>query len=255
MNIEIGFNAKLAADDLVAWLKEYGEIAGMRKVIVGNSGGKDCAVVMAACVKAFGVENVLSLMMPNGQQKDIQAAYDLVDFLGIENKVLNIWEDYLHMIQQHESLTGRPISEPARINIAPKIRMTYLTTIGQDLGYRPANTSNASELYVGYCTKWGDMCGDFRPLINYTCNEVILMGLALGLPEKIVLKKPEDGLTGKTDEENLRVTYDAIHGVIRHCYDELNPEEVERIQKLHNAAQHKVLAGIPSFPFSSKYYA
>lgn len=258
MNTNIKFNGEQAAKDLVRWMEDTAEREHMRGIVVGNSGGKDCAVVMAAGVKAFGKDKVFAVMLPNGEQKDIKSAFNVVEHLGIKHKVINIQEEYNTILAKYERDFGKPMGRDARVNLAPKIRMAWLTSIAQDMGLRTTCNGNASEAYVGYFTKWGDMCGDIRPLINLTCNEVIHVGLALELPEKTVLKAPEDGLTGKTDEENLGVLYDDIHYVIRGAdnspFREMCAQAYEKIEKLHREAGHKIIEGIPSFPFNQKYY-
>ena len=65
-----------------------------------------------------------------------------------------------------------------------------------------------SEDYVGYSTRYGDSAGDFAPLANFTVTEVLEIGSYLGLPDKLVKKAPSDGLTGKTDEDNLGLKVD-----------------------------------------------
>ena len=72
------------------------------------------------------------------------------------------------------------------------------------------NTSNRSEDFVGYATKYGDSAGDFSPLSGILVHEVKQLGKALGLPEKFVEKTPSDGLSGMSDEEKLGFTYDAL---------------------------------------------
>ena len=96
--------------------------------------------------------------------------------------------------------------------------MPYPTawSAAQALGARLAGTGNLSESTVGYCTKDGDTSCDFALLLGLTSLEVVEVGLTMPeLPRELVVKTPTDGLSGKSDEERLGVTYRAIHDYIR----------------------------------------
>ena len=99
------------------------------------------------------------------------------------------------------------------------------------------NTSNLSEDWVGYCTIYGDSAGAFSPLGMYTTEEVIALGAELGLPERFLIKPPSDGLTGKTDEDNLGFTYHAVNEYIRK--GEVDPAIKEQIDRKHKVSRFK----------------
>jgi NAD+ synthase len=99
-----------------------------------------------------------------------------------------------------------------------------------------------------YSTRWGDSVGDFAPLANLTVSEVKAIGYELGLPTEFIEKVPSDGLCGKTDEDNLGFTYEALDRYIRlhECDD---PVIKEKIDKLNRKNQFK-LDPIPSFQYN-----
>ena len=99
------------------------------------------------------------------------------------------------------------------------------------------NTSNLSEDWVGYCTVYGDAAGAFSPLGMYTTEEVIALGVELGLPEKFLIKPPSDGLTGLTDEDNLGFSYHAVNEYVRKGV--ADPAVKEKIDRLHRASRFK----------------
>ena len=101
-----------------------------------------------------------------------------------------------------------------RTNVPARVRMTVLYAVASQVNGRVANTSNKSEKYIGYSTKWGDSCGDFSPLGGILATEVVEMGKYLGLPEHLVVKAPSDGMCGKTDEDNLGFTYKELDDYI-----------------------------------------
>ena len=93
--------------------------------------------------------------------------------------------------------------------------MSVLYAIAGMLHGRVVNTCNASEDFVGYSTKFGDSAGDFSPLSDYTVHAVKTIGYALGIPAKFIDKAPEDGLSGKTDEDNLGFSYEILDKYLR----------------------------------------
>ena len=91
----MNFNAKKVLDDITTWIKEWFDENGKNcKAVLGISGGKDSSVAAALCVRALGKDRVVGVLMPNGEQSDIDVARELVNFLGIENHEINIKEGY-----------------------------------------------------------------------------------------------------------------------------------------------------------------
>lgn len=211
---------KALKDDIVQWIRDYFEKAGGKGAVIGISGGKDSTVVAGLLVEALGKERVFGVLMPNGTQKDIQDSRRVVNILGIDSDIVNIGYAYDKLVDEMNYTVD--LTDEAKINIAPRLRMTTLYAIAQTKGYRVAGTGNACEAYVGYCTKWGDTAHDFNPIAELTVDEVIGVGMALGLPNDLLLKAPADGLSGSTDEERLGVTYSQIAEVRENgtCGDE-----------------------------------
>ncbi|MBP5271397.1 MAG: NAD(+) synthase [Clostridia bacterium] len=242
-------------NEVVQWIRDYFAENGPNcSVVVGVSGGKDSSVTAALCAEALGPERVVGVLMPNGVQPDIQDSRDLVAALGIPFVELNIEEAFQgmkHMLESNEELaklTGTTeMTNDARINLPPRLRMATLYAVGQMLpnGARVANTCNMSEDYVGYSTKFGDAAGDFSPLANLCVEEVLQIGEVLGLPERLVKKTPSDGLSGMGDEEKLGFTYAVLDRYIRTGEID-DPATKEKIDRLHRINLHK-LRLMPSF--------
>ncbi len=208
------FDAKETAKRCAEWIKDFFEKNGKGcNAVVGISGGKDSSVTAALCVEALGKDRVIGVLMPCGEQPDIDAAYLLVKHLGIKYYVMNIGKTVEAL--KEELSKNLTISDQTRINISPRVRMTTLYAVSQSNNGRVANTCNLSEDWVGYSTRYGDAAGDFSPLCNLTVTEVKAIGRALGLPEELIEKAPSDGLTGKTDEDNLGFTYAVLDRYIR----------------------------------------
>ncbi len=226
------FNVASVTEDIVSWIKDWFEQNGKGcNAVVGISGGKDSSVVAALCVRALGKDRVIGVMMPRGEQFDIDVSKRLIGHLGIRGIEYNIASAYEAMMQELSGCIGE-ISEQTRINIQPRIRMTVLYAVSQSCNGRVANTCNLSEDWVGYSTRYGDSAGDFSPLSRLTVAEVKEIGRYLGLPEEFVEKTPIDGLSGQSDEEKLGFTYATLDRYIREGVID-DPATKERIDYLH----------------------
>lgn len=243
------FDAKKTAKDCVQWIKNwFSENGDGCKAVIGISGGKDSSVVAALCVAALGKERVMGVLMPQGEQFDINYSEELCDVLGIDNVTVNVKGAIDAIIGGIEDKV--PLSNQTKFNLPPRVRMATLYAVSQSVNGRVANTCNLSEDYVGYSTKFGDMAGDFSPLSKLTVYEVKEIGRALGLPEKFIEKPPIDGLCGKTDEDNLGFTYAVLDKYIREGVID-SKETKEKIDRMHKQNAFK-LKPIPCFEFEPK---
>lgn len=225
------FDAARVKEECVTWIRRFFEENGKGcNAIVGISGGKDSSVVAALCVEALGRGRVIGVLMPNGEQADIDCAKQLVGHLGIRHYIVNIKAAVDGLLSAYPEEIA--ITEQTKTNIPPRVRMTTLYAIGQSCNGRVANTCNLSEDWVGYSTRYGDAAGDFSPCSHLTVAEIKEIGHLLKLPENLVEKTPIDGLCGKTDEDNLGFTYAVLDRYIRTgvCEDE---KVKERIDTLH----------------------
>lgn len=238
------FDTEKIKNDCIKWIADFFEENGKGcTAVVGISGGKDSSVVAALCVEALGRDRVLGVLMPCGEQADIDAAYLLVNHLGIRHYEVNIraaMDGILSALPK-----DLPLSSQSMQNLPPRIRMATLYAVSQSVNGRVANTCNLSEDWVGYSTRYGDAAGDFSPLAHLTVTEILKIGISLGLPKELVYKTPIDGLCGKTDEENLGFTYKALDEYIREGKMD-NPETRANIDRRHQNNLFK-LQLMPSF--------
>lgn len=236
------FDAIKVKDECVRWIRDFFEENGPGcNAVLGVSGGKDSSIVAALCVEALGADRVIGVLMPDGDQADINMSYKLLEHLGIKHYLVNIHDCVA-------GLTGAipmELSEQSRTNLPPRIRMAALYAVSQCCNGRVANTCNLSEDWVGYSTRYGDSVGDFSPLSRLTVAEVLAIGHALGLPAELVDKVPADGLCGKTDEDNLGFTYAELDRYIRTGEID-DPKKKERIDHLHRVNLFK-LRLMPAF--------
>ena len=241
------FNVEKTTNEVIAWIQNWFEQNGKGcNAVVGISGGKDSSIVAALCAKALGKDRVIGVLMPNGEQADIDCSKQLVAHLGIPYYVCNIKEGVDGVLASLKA-TGVEISRQTIVNLPPRIRMSTLYALSQSMNGRVANTCNLSEDWVGYSTRYGDAAGDFSPLGKLTVQEVKAIGKHLALPENLVEKVPSDGLTDRTDEDNLGFTYAMLDKYIRTgvCDDE---EKKAKIDRLHVLNEFK-LKPIPCYEY------
>ncbi len=220
------FDAVKVKNDCVNWIREFFEKNGKEcNAVVGISGGKDSSVAAALCVEALGRDRVIGVLMPCGEQKDIDMAELLVKHLGIKHYVINIKDAVDGIINNMPE--NMAITSQTKINIPPRVRMTTLYAVSQSNNGRVVNTCNLSEDWVGYSTRYGDAAGDFSPMSKLTVTEVKAIGRVLDLPDVLVDKTPIDGLCGKTDEENLGFTYAVLDRYIRE--GKIEDEETKKL--------------------------
>ena len=244
------FDVVAVKDACVAWIRQFFEENGRGcNAVIGISGGKDSSVAAALCVEALGKDRVIGVLMPCGEQADIDCALALVDHLGMQRYIVNIKDAV-------DGVTGAipfELSKQSTTNLPARIRMATLYAVSQSCNGRVVNTCNLSEDWVGYSTRYGDAAGDFSPLSRLTVTEVKAIGRLLGLPAFLVDKVPIDGLSGKTDEENLGFTYAALDRYIREGV--IDDEEAKaKIDRLHRLNLFK-LQLMPSFEYDGEIKA
>ena len=230
-------------DSIILELRRACERNGIKGAVIGISGGKDSTIVAKLMVECLGRENVFGVLMPNGLQKDIDDSKRVVELLGIRHTTVNIgrafnalYEDLNIALINH----SKGVSEPSRINIAPRIRMTVLYAVAQSMGngWRVIGTTNKSEDYIGWLTKWGDGGVDFEPIIDFTVSEFRQLGLNLGLPKDLVCKVPVDGLVDGSDEDRIGFSYDILDKYIVEGTTG-NADLDMKIDRMHEYSEHK----------------
>lgn len=249
----MNFNSKQEAENVIEFVKDYYKKNELKGAVIGISGGKDSAVATAIMVRALGRENVVGVSMPcHSNKQDFIDAKKVADFYGIELLNIDLTNSFDSFKKEFEKLGleyNNVDIENSDINFKPRLRMStlyYVAAFYSSLKkgtYLVVGTSNKSELYVGYFTKGGDQVHDIEVISDFTVSEVIKIGEYLGVPKEVLYKAPSDGLSGKTDEDKMGISYDEIE---KYLYaQEMEEDAKEKIAKMHNKNKHKF--SIPAY--------
>lgn len=240
------FDVEKVTHEIIEFIRNYYKENNLTGAVIGISGGKDSGVVAGLFTKALGKDNVVGIWMPcHSKDVDYENAKKVSKKFGfklLEHDLTNTYENYVKQIKEINKIDDEDLID-SNINIKPRLRMMTLYYYAAMLTrktkkvYIVPGTSNKCELYVGYFTKGGDNVADIQVLADLTVEEVIAVGKYIGVPDEVVNKTPDDGLSGKTDEEKLGVKYNDIAKVINN--EEITQEEKEKIKLLHNKNLHK----------------
>lgn len=240
------FNEKKTTFEIIEFIRNYCKKNNIKGAVIGISGGKDSGVVAGLFSKAIGSKNVTGLWMPcHSKIEDKNNAYLVSKKFNFELKefdLTNIYDEYVEKIKENNVVEDLNLKD-ANINIKPRLRMTTLYYYAAMLSnlkrsiYIVPGTSNKCELFVGYFTKGGDNVSDIQVLSDLTVEEVIKIGEYIGVPDQVIHKAPDDGLSGLTDEEKLGVKYKDIACVINN--EEVDVVNKNKILNLHNRNLHK----------------
>lgn len=256
MNKKRIIDPEFEIQNIVDSIKKYFVANGNEntKAVIGISGGKDSTIAAALLVRALGADRVVGVMMPQGYQSDLDDARKVCEILGIQNFVINIEPICDELFKAFTSNTDLSLNSQINTNAPARIRMNILYMVAAALGGRVINTGNASELYVGYTTKYGDLAGDYAIFRDYYVREVIEIGKKLEeLPIELIVKEPADGMSGKTDEDNLGFTYEVLD---KYLIDGIMPEyDVYRnIHTRYRNNQHKRCINLPYPNVKSRHF-
>jgi len=192
-------------------LCDYIKKCGLSKVVIGLSGGIDCAVVCALAVEALGKENVWGVAMPSrySSKESITDAKALADNLGIKFDVINIEETFCAFLNTLQPLFEKTQPNIAEENLQARIRGTLLMALSNKFGHMVLVTSNKSESAVGYSTLYGDMNGGLAVISDLTKEMVYALAAYINanreiIPQATIDKPPSAELRpNQLDEDSL----------------------------------------------------
>ncbi|MCS7121830.1 MAG: NAD+ synthase [Archaeoglobaceae archaeon] len=222
------------------FIREKVRNANAKGVVFGLSGGVDSTVVAYLCKRALKKDEILALIMPEEgvtSKEDLEDAVFVAETLEIKYKIIEI-SDFVKMLVEKLG-EGRRMSVA---NLKPRIRMIMNYYYANELNYLVVGTSNKSEIMIGYFTKFGDGAADFMPIGDLYKTEVWELAKFLGVPEKIIRKKPTAGLwVGQTDEDEIGMSYFELDEILKAIErgEKRCDEKFKKVEKMIKNSQHK----------------
>jgi len=231
---------KASAEKIVQNRQDFFRKAGLKKAVLGLSGGVDSALTAKLAVMALGKENVTAILMPYdgmSSKSSLVDAKTLADQLGIDYKIVQIKE----CVERYKKLPWEE-TEEAHMNIQARIRMTVLYHFANTHKALVLGTGNKTEETLGYFTKHGDGGVDLLPIGSLYKTDVWKMAKELGLPAPIINKTPSAELKpGHTDEAEIGMTYAEMDEILKkfEAGQEAKTNNEKQLQKRIQANRHK----------------
>ena len=202
---------ELIHDALVMGIKNYFQKLGFRQAVLGLSGGIDSAVTCMLAVKALGKENVKGVILPSrfSSAHSVKDAEELAKNLGIPYEIIPIEEAFCAFEKTlKQPFAGKPF-DLAEENIQARVRAVILMALSNKFGYILLNTSNKSEIAVGYGTLYGDMCGGISVLGDVYKTQIYELAQYINneseiIPRNSITKPPSAELRpGQKDSDSI----------------------------------------------------
>jgi NAD+ synthase len=214
-------NAEQAVHVLSIFLRDELQRTGLKKAVLGLSGGVDSALSTYLAVKALGKENVHVLLMPykTSTPESLSDAMSCVNDLGISHEVFEITKPADAFFSETEDHIGE-MDRLRRGNVMARMRMIALYDRSQVRGALVIGTSNKTESLLGYTTLFGDNASAINPLGDLYKTQVWQLSEYIGVPDSIVHKAPSADLwPGQTDEAELGMTYREVDELLFYMVD------------------------------------
>jgi NAD+ synthase (glutamine-hydrolysing) len=257
---------------LVLGIKEYFRKQGFSKAILGLSGGVDSALVLCLAAKALGAENVLAVMLPSQYSSDhsVSDSQKLVENLGVKSDLISIENTFAALQQTLSKQFENTEFNIAEENMQSRSRAVILMALANKFGYILLNTSNKSELAVGYGTLYGDMCGGISVIGDLYKTEVYALCEYINrneeiIPKNILTKAPSAELRPNQKDSDSLPDYEVLDAILNHYIEErkgpneiialgFSEELVKRTLKMVNNNEWKRLQAPPVLRVSSKSF-
>ena len=204
---------------LVDFIKQELGRFGIKKGIVGLSGGIDSSVTAYLAVKALGKKNVFGLILPykTSSKSSISDAFIIADKLGIKTKIIDLTPAADGLIN---TINDKKLDNLRRGNILARLRMICLYDYSSKIGGLVIGTGNKTEILLGYTTLFGDAAYAINPIGDLYKTQVWQLAELLKIPKSIIKKKPSADLwTGQTDEKELGFTYKEVDKLLFYLID------------------------------------
>ncbi len=252
---------------LVLGIRDYFQKSGFKKAVIGLSGGIDSALTVALASEALGAENVHTLLMPSqySSQHSINDSIELCENYGVSYDVIDIRASYDTFLQSLEPVYKNTSFGLAEENLQARIRGVLLMAYSNKFGHILLNTSNKSELSVGYGTLYGDMAGGIAVLGDVLKTDVYRLCRNINnnrtfIPQNILSKAPSAELRPDQKDSDSLPEYDVLDDILetyieRRTRSNKHPKElVDKVLRLVHAAEYKRFQAPPVLRISNKAF-
>lgn len=226
---------------LINWIKKEVKKSNAKGVVFGISGGVDSALVASLVKQAFPKNHLALWMGIESSKQALENANLVAKELDLNYKKLDLTKSLDSIFKQSVALEKNITKDKLiniKSNIKSRIRMIALYEFAALKNYLVVGTSNYSEYYLGYFTKWGDAAADIYPIINLKKADVYLLAKEFNVNKKILEASPSADLyPGQTDEKEMKVTYKEIDDFL--AKKKISSTSKQRILWLHNNSKHK----------------
>jgi len=257
---------------LVLGLRDYFHKCGFKSAVLGLSGGVDSALVACLAVAALGANNVQGISLPSqfSSQGSLDDARLLAKRLGLHYDVIPIQPSFEAVKQELKPVFGRLPEDTTEENMQARLRGVILMALSNKFGSLLLTTGNKSELAVGYCTLYGDMCGGLAVISDVPKTMVYRIARWINrdtelIPAASITKPPSAELRpNQTDQDSLP-PYEILDAILEHyvvrgySLAELGPlgfppETVQRVIRLIDANEYKRRQAAPGLKITSKAF-
>jgi len=223
-------DAEFFANQAILGIRDYVNKSGFKKVVIGESGGIDSAVTTAIAAKAIGPENIIAVTMPSqySSEGSVNDSQELCDKFGVELLNIPIKEQFETFMGVFDERYGTAEPGVTEQNVQARIRGQILMAISNRENALVLSTGNKSELSVGYCTVYGDMCGGINPIADCYKMEVYAIGKYLGVPDSIMDKAPSAELAPDQKDTDSLPNYPALDASLRYFIE--NEGDIHKTQ-------------------------
>lgn len=262
----------LLHDALVLGVRDYLGKCGFGSAVIGLSGGIDSAVTAALAVQALGAENVRGITMPSpySSQGSLDDSEALAANLGIQYDVIPIHAGFEMMKASLEPIFGDRPEDVTEENMQARLRGLILMAASNKFGSLVLTTGNKSELAVGYCTLYGDMCGGLAVISDVPKTKVFELARWINrdreiIPESTITKPPSAELRPDQKDEDSLPPYEVLDAILElyvvECrsvteivaggFDEAT---VKRVTRLIDLNEYKRRQAAPGLKVTSKAF-